>query len=76
MGMMNELKILDPEGHTRTTWDTDEPAEVEEARTLFERLMGRGYRAFRVGTGEEGGVVKSFDPRTKETLLVPPIYGG
>ena len=75
MGMMNELKVLDPDGHTRTSWDVDEPAQVDEARRLFERLTGRGYRAFRVGE-RETGVANAFDPKEKETLLVPPIRGG
>ena len=73
--MMNELKVLDPEGHTSTTWDTEEPDEIDVARRLFDRLTGRGYRAFRTGPGE-AGVAKEFDPQQRETLLVPPIRGG
>ena len=75
MGAMNEFKVLDPNGHTRTAWDTDSPEEVETARRIFDQLMGRGYRAFRMGSGE-GVPQRSFDPEDKETLLVPPIRAG
>lgn len=75
MGAMNEFKVLDPNGHTRTAWDTDSPEEVETARRIFDQLMGRGYRAFRMGAGE-GVPQRSFDPEDKETLLVPPIRAG
>lgn len=75
MGAMNELTILDPNGHARTAWDPGNHEEIEEARRLFEALVRRGYRAFRVG---DAGPLPSgrFDPREKETLLVPPIQGG
>jgi hypothetical protein len=77
MGAMNEFKVLDPNGHTRTAWDAGDPEEVESARRLFNDLMNRGYRAFRMDAGGGGGAQKSaFDPKDKETLLVPPIRAG
>ena len=77
MGAMNEFKVLDPNGHTRTTWDTTSPEEIESARRLFNDLMNRGYRAFRMnGAGGEGVPKSTFDPKDKETLLVPPIRAG
>ena len=47
MGAMNEFKVLDPNGHTRTAWDTSSPEEVEAARRIYDDLVKRGYRAFR-----------------------------
>lgn len=77
MGAMNEFKVLDPNGHTRTTWDAASPEDVESARRIFNELMKRGYRAFRMEGGGREGVQKSgFDPKEKETLLVPPIRAG
>lgn len=75
MGVMNELRILDPSGHARTVWDPEVPEEVEKARRLFDQLVRRGYRAFRVG-GEGSVPGRAFKPEEKETLLVPPIQGG
>lgn len=77
MGAMNEFKVLDPNGHTRTSWDTSNPEEVEKARSIFNDLMKRGYRAFRMDGGAGESVPKSaFDPKDKETLFVPPIRAG
>jgi hypothetical protein len=77
MGAMNEFKVLDPNGHTRTSWDTGNPEEVERARRIFSDLMKRGYRAFRMDAGAGESVPKSaFDPKDKETLFVPPIRAG
>ena len=77
MGAMNEFKVLDPNGHTRTTWDTGSAEEVETARRVFDDLMDRGYRAFRMdGRAGEGVPKGTFDPKDKETLLVPPIRAG
>jgi hypothetical protein len=77
MGAMNEFKVLDPNGHTRTSWDTGNPEEMERARRIFNDLMKRGYRAFRMDGGAGESVPKSaFDPKDKETLFVPPIRAG
>ncbi|HLS85783.1 MAG TPA: hypothetical protein VK043_05755 [Burkholderiales bacterium] len=75
MGVMNELAVLDPSGHSRAAWNPEIPDEVERARRLFESLVRRGYRAFRVSeAGSVPGTV--FDPRERETVMVPPIEGG
>lgn len=77
MGAMNEFKVLDPNGHTCTSWNTASAEEVESARRIFNELMQRGYRAFRMaGTAGEGVPTSAFDPKDKETLLVPPIRAG
>lgn len=77
MGAMHELKVLDPNGHTSTSWDTASAEEVETARRIFEDLMNRGYRAFRTNGGAaDSEPTRRFDPKDEETLLVPPIRAG
>ena len=76
MGAMNELKILDPNGHSSTAWDPDSAQDIERARRVYEALMRRGYRAFHVEKDGEGRLQERFDPRERETLLVPPIQAG
>ncbi len=76
MGAMNELKILDPNGHTSTTWNPDDAEQVARARRTYEALMRRGYRAFGIEREGGGHARQGFDPREKETLLVPPIHAG
>jgi len=76
MGVMNEFKVLDPEGHSSTTWNPADAEEVERARRDYEALVRRGYRAFRLDQRAEGRTQECFDPEEKQTLLVPPIHGG
>jgi hypothetical protein len=77
MGMMGEFKVLDPNGHTRTRWNTSNADEVETARRIFDELTGRGYRAFKMNKeGSDGTPKRAFNPRDEETLLVPPIRAG
>ena len=76
MGAMNELKILDPNGHTSTSWNPDDAEQVARARRTYEALMRRGYRAFGLERDGAGHSQQGFDPMEKETLLVPPIHAG
>ena len=76
MGAMNEFRVLDPEDHRTLSWDPADRAATEQARLVFEGLLRRGYRAFRVGQEGDGTVRTRFEPADKETLLVPPIRGG
>ena len=75
--------ILDPNGHTSTSWNPDDAGQVARARRTYEALMRRGYRAFGIerdgdGSAAQGFAAKerAFDPREKETVLVPPIHAG
>ncbi len=43
----------------------------------YNDLIKRGFRAFRMEEGGREGVpARGFDPKDKETLLVPPIRAG
>lgn len=75
--MDGEMEVLDSTGHTRTTWDGENEAEVSAARAQFEQLTKKGYKAFRVKRdGGEGEPMKSFDPDAEKMILVPPVAGG
>lgn len=77
MGKMNEFTVLDPNGHSRTTWDPGDPEAVETARRLFERLTRGGFRAFRMDRDAGHGAPQStFDPSERETVFIPPIRAG
>lgn len=50
-----EMEVLDRTGHTRHIWDSEKADEVEAARTLYDSLTRKGYRAFKVKkNGDEG----------------------
>lgn len=72
-----EMDILDTTGHTKTTWDSDNEAEVTAARASFDALTKKNYKAFRVKKdGSEGEPMKTFDPDAEKMILTPPIVGG
>jgi hypothetical protein len=75
--MQNEMEVLDPTGHTRTTWDSERADEVAAARSQFEELTRKGFKAFRVKKdGSEGEPMKKFDADAEKMILVPPVEGG
>ena len=68
---------LDRSGHTETTWDPNEPEDVEVARAMFETLIGQGYLAFSVNEdGTKGEPIREFDPKASRIILSPPLFGG
>lgn len=77
MGNMIEIDVLDNTGHTRTTWDADNDAEVVAARAQFDALLGKGYKAFRVRKdGSEGEQMKTFDPHAGAMIMMKALSGG
>lgn len=76
---MSEMAIMDRDtGDTRITWDPDNPAEVENARQTFDRLVGeKKFMAYNVERGgERGEVIRTFDPTAEKLILAPPMVGG
>ena len=76
--MTREMSIIDGSGDTKLIWDSEKPAEVENARQTFSNLKGQGYVPFAV-TGKEG--VKGermveFDSEAERMIMVPPMVGG
>ena len=72
-----EMDVMDTSGHSKHIWSSDSPDEVKSMKDLFESLTKKGYRAFHVNkAGDEGKVMKDFDPDAEKMILVPPIQGG
>lgn len=69
---------MNESGDTRITWDKNNPAEVEHARTSFNHLTReKNFRAFRVGRGDsQGARVDQFDPDAERLVFVPQYQGG
>lgn len=75
--MTCEMATLDKTGDTKTIWDTDDPVQVEAARSTFNTLKGKGYMAFRVEEGGgKGSMLRDFDPRAGKIILAPALAGG
>lgn len=73
-----EMSVLNRTGDFKVIWDSDQPAEVEQARKTFNDLKTKGYAAFKVVSkdGAKGEQVRIFDPNEERLIMVPAIVGG
>lgn len=66
---MHEMNVMSSRGHDTIRWDAATGVGVKSAETMFDELLGKGYRAFRQGDGNQDGPMKSFDPRASEIVM-------
>lgn len=72
-----ELAVMDQTGDTKLVWDRNAPAEVEQAKAMFDGLKKKGYLAFSVKKdGEAGEMLLAFDPNAEKIIMSPPLKGG
>ena len=76
--MKGEMKILSSEGDTNIFWDPDSDKSIANAKGKFKKLLGKGYKAFRLDGkgGKQGGPILDFPSHAAELLLIPPMAGG
>lgn len=73
---MGILNILDPNGHTELTWDTDR-ASIEETRRRFDELVRSGYLTYTTDLHtNESELTRTFRPDAERITAIPPIQGG
>lgn len=65
-------------GDTKIIFDSTKPDEVDAARATFNKLTGKGYRAFKAEgeKGIAGTSITEFDPKAERLIFVPRIAGG
>jgi hypothetical protein len=64
-------------GDTRMMWNKDNPDEVEAARLAYNKLVSKGYVAFRTDSkGDRSSRLSEFDPAAERIIMVPKIQGG
>lgn len=74
---MGELAVMDNTGDSKTMWNKNSPAEVEQARNVFNELTKKGYQAFTVRPdGEAGERIDRFDAEIEKMVLIPRMVGG
>ncbi len=72
-----EMKILDPTGHTKVSWNPKKSEEVQVAHETFITMRNKGFQAFRVNyRGAKGERLTEFDPQAKSIILIPQLQGG
>lgn len=71
------LCALDDTGDTRLQWDQNSPEEVAKAKTRFDELKAKGYLAYSVNLkGDQGTVLKAFDPTAERIIMHSQMIGG
>ena len=72
------MEVMDGSGDTKNIWDPAKPDEVAAAKLMYETLVGKGYRAFRVtdAKAERGEQMKEFDPTAGRMIMIPQMRGG
>ena len=71
------MHVMDRDGDTRIIWDSDNEAEVANARRTFEELTGKGFTAYRVDDqGDKSAIIRTFDPEAEKLILRPAMAGG
>jgi hypothetical protein len=74
--MKGTLSVMGSSGDVVTTWDTEIEPEVEIAMEQFEKQMGDGFAAFKIGSDGSGAQIRKFDKEAERIIMVPPRVGG
>jgi len=71
------IVILDSTGDTKHIWDRNNTVEVEEARSLFDRMKAKGMQAWSVTRkGDKDQRITEFDPQAEKIIFAPALQGG
>ena len=80
-GKGGKFRILNREGDRRVQWFNNNLRSINEAKALFNELIGQGMVAYRIdpNTGAAGNsIMKTFDPGAEEVVFMSPraMVGG
>lgn len=71
------MQIMDPSGHTELKWNPGVSDEVKTARDMFQSMIDKGYRAFKMTRdGDKGQAITTFDPSAEKLVMIPQLVGG
>ena len=74
---MGNMEVMDTTGDTKLSWDAENEAEVDAARTLFNNLKKKNYLAYSVGRlGKKDELIHKFDSDLEKIIMIPPVVGG
>lgn len=76
--MQGQLRIMDcEEGDLKVIWDSEKQDEIDAAKEQFEKLIEKGYLAYKVGEkGKPSTQIKKFDPDLEKIIMSPQVVGG
>ena len=71
------IRVVDPSGDLKFTWDADDPDEIAAIEDLFNEKIKDKWIAYSVKrSGKKGVVIKTFDPEAEKIIMAPPMVGG
>ena len=71
------IVVLDTTGDTKHIWSRDNADEVAEARSLFDRMVKKGFQAWSVTRkGDKDARITTFDPQAEKIIFAPALQGG
>ncbi len=70
---MARIVIPDASGHKVVEYDPGNPADVQRAETLLQKVLREGNLAYRTDNMQ---VVRGVEPGAEETVVIPQIAGG
>ncbi len=70
---MARIVIPNYSGHQVIEYDRDNPADVQRAETLLQKVLRQGNIAYRTDNMK---VVRGVEPDAEETVVIPQIAGG
>jgi hypothetical protein len=76
---MGTMRVLDRSGDTTVAWAVDDPASVQHAEELFDRLAAERKIPFARPSGGEASEaerITAFDASLEEIVWVRPVAGG
>ena len=69
------LRELDVTGDTQHHWTPGDKASTALVADRFVELLGMGHTAFRM-EGNQGTIIRKFDPEAETIIVTPPLIGG
>lgn len=71
------LQYTSEEGDTRVIWSPHNQDEIDNAKATFNRLKAKRFMAYTVDeSGEQGEVMREFDPQAGRIIMTQPYAGG
>ena len=69
--------MLDRSGDIKLIWNAERQDEIDAAESMFDEMRCKGYLAYKVDDeGDQGEVIREFDPETERIIMSPPMQGG
>ena len=74
---MSVMNVLDRTGDTRIEWNPAVPAEVSMAKKAFDEAKKKQYLTYKLdANGNQGELIREFDPRAERIVATPQTVGG